>query len=104
MPLLGAYDGIRGRGRGDGVEFRILGQVELWADGKRHDLGPRKARCVLAFLLCELGHPVPAETLVSRIWGDEPSDSALKSLYENVSRLRKSLREEIGRASCRERV
>jgi DNA-binding SARP family transcriptional activator len=75
------------------VKFRILGQVELWAGGKRHDLGPRKARCVLAFLLCELGHPVPAETLASRIWGDEQSDSALKSLYENVSRLRKSLRE-----------
>jgi DNA-binding SARP family transcriptional activator/tetratricopeptide (TPR) repeat protein len=75
------------------VEFRILGQVELWAGGKRHDLGSRKARCVLAFLLCDLGHPVPAETLVSRIWGDEQSDSALKSLYENVSRLRKSLRE-----------
>jgi tetratricopeptide (TPR) repeat protein/DNA-binding SARP family transcriptional activator len=75
------------------VEFRILGLVELWAGGKRHDLGPRKARCVLAFLLCELGHPVPAKTLVSRIWGDEPSDSALKSLHESVSRLRKSLRD-----------
>jgi tetratricopeptide (TPR) repeat protein len=87
---LGTYDGIQGRD--DGVEFRVLGQVELWAGGKRHDLGPRKARCVLAFLLCELGHPVPAETLVRRIWGDEPSDSSIKSLYENVSRLRKSLR------------
>jgi DNA-binding SARP family transcriptional activator/tetratricopeptide (TPR) repeat protein len=74
------------------VEFRILGQVELWANSERHDLGPRKARSVLALLLCELGHPVPAETLVGRVWGDEPSDSALKSLYENVSRLRKSLR------------
>jgi DNA-binding SARP family transcriptional activator/tetratricopeptide (TPR) repeat protein len=75
------------------VEFRILGQVELWTDGKRHDLGSRKARGVLAFLLCELRHPVSAETLVTRIWGDEPPESALKSLYENVSRLRKKLRE-----------
>jgi tetratricopeptide (TPR) repeat protein/DNA-binding SARP family transcriptional activator len=74
------------------VEFRILGQVELWAESTRYDLGPRKARSVLALLLCELGHPIPAETLVTRIWGDESSDSALKSLYESVSRLRKSLR------------
>lgn len=73
------------------MEFRILGQVELWADGKRYDLGSRKERGVLAVLLWEL-RPVPAETLISRIWGSEPSDSALKSLYENVSRLRRSLR------------
>jgi tetratricopeptide (TPR) repeat protein/DNA-binding SARP family transcriptional activator len=73
------------------VEFHILGQVELWAGGKRYPLGSRKERGVLAVLLWEL-RPVPAETLISRIWGDEPSDSAGKSLYENVSRLRKSLR------------
>jgi tetratricopeptide (TPR) repeat protein len=78
-------------GRDNGVEFRILGQVELWADGERHPLGSRKERGVLAVLLWEL-RPVPAETLISRIWGDEPSDSSVKSLYENVSRLRKSLR------------
>jgi DNA-binding SARP family transcriptional activator len=73
------------------VEFRILGRVELWADGNRYELGSRKERGVLAVLLWEL-RPVPAETLISRIWGDEPSDGAAKSLYENVSRLRKSLR------------
>ena len=73
------------------MKFRILGQVELWADGKRYDLGSRKERAVLAILLWER-RPVPAETLISRIWGDEPSDGAVKSLYENVSRLRKSLR------------
>jgi tetratricopeptide (TPR) repeat protein/DNA-binding SARP family transcriptional activator len=73
------------------VEFGILGQVELWASGKRHDLGSRKERGVLAVLLWEL-RPVPAETLISRIWGGEPPDGAMKSLYENVSRLRKTLR------------
>lgn len=73
------------------MEFRILGQVELWSDGERYGLGSRKERGVLAVLLWEL-RPVPADTLISRIWGDEPSDSAVKSLYENVSRLRKSLR------------
>lgn len=73
------------------MEFRILGQVELWAGDRRIDLGSRKERGVLAVLLWEL-RPVPAETLISRIWGDDPADSAGKSLHENVSRLRKSLR------------
>src|ERR1700757_71820 len=89
MSPLGMYDGIHGRN--SGVEFRILGRVELRADEKRIDLGSRKERGVLAVLLWEL-RPVPAETLISRIWGHDPSDSATKSLYENVSRLRKGLR------------
>ena len=74
------------------MEFRILGPVELLSGGKSYKLGARKERGVLAVLLCELGHPIPAETLVSRIWGDDASDGALESLYQNVSRLRKSLR------------
>ena len=74
------------------MEFRILGQVELRAGSERYDLGSRKERCLLAALAWEPGHLVPAEVLVSRIWGDEPTDSAHKSLHELVSRLRKSLR------------
>jgi DNA-binding SARP family transcriptional activator len=74
------------------VEFRILGPVELLNDGESRELGARKERGVLAVLLWELGHPLPAETLISRIWGDEAPDGALESLYQNVSRLRKSLR------------
>jgi tetratricopeptide (TPR) repeat protein/DNA-binding SARP family transcriptional activator len=74
------------------MEFRMLGKPELWAaDGKRHDLGPRKERSVLAVLLLELPHPVSAETLVNRVWGDEPPDSVYNSLYSVVSRLRKRL-------------
>ena len=74
------------------MEFRILGPVELLSGGQSHKLGARKERGVLAILLWELGRPIPAETLVSRIWGDDASDGALESLYQNVSRLRKSLR------------
>jgi tetratricopeptide (TPR) repeat protein/DNA-binding SARP family transcriptional activator len=73
------------------MEFRMLGKPELWADGKRHNLGPRKERSVLAVLLLELPHAVPAETLVNRVWGEESSDSVYNSLYSVVSRLRKRL-------------
>lgn len=71
----------------------MLGRVELWADGKPCKLGSRKERGVLAILLWELGRSVPAETLVSRVWGDEAPDGAVESLYQNVSRLRKRLRD-----------
>jgi tetratricopeptide (TPR) repeat protein/DNA-binding SARP family transcriptional activator len=70
----------------------MLGPIELWAGDIRHDLGSRKERCALAVLLWEPGRHVPAETLVSRIWGDEPPESAHKSLHENLSRLRRRLR------------
>jgi DNA-binding SARP family transcriptional activator/tetratricopeptide (TPR) repeat protein len=78
------------------VEFRILGPVELWADGKQYDLGSRKERCALAVLLWERGRPVPTETLIDRIWGDDPPDQVLTSLYSHVSRLRNQVREASG--------
>src|ERR1700722_6792325 len=71
----------------------MLGPVELLRDGESHKLGARKERGVLAVLLSEVGRPVPADTLVSRIWGDDAPDSASESLYQNVSRLRKRLRD-----------
>jgi tetratricopeptide (TPR) repeat protein/DNA-binding SARP family transcriptional activator len=69
----------------------MLGPVELWADGKRHDLGSRKERCVLAVLLWENGHPVDADALIQKVWGDDRPRKALSSLYSNVSRLRGKL-------------
>jgi len=74
------------------VEFRILGPVEVWTDGRRHELGSRKECCVLAVLLWELGRPIPVDTLLQRVWEADASDKTLSSLYSNVSRLRKKLR------------
>jgi DNA-binding SARP family transcriptional activator len=76
---------------GRGVEFRILGPVELWSGGMRYDLGSRKERCVLAVLLYELGRPIAADTLIGHVWGDDRPAKALNSLYSNVSRLRARL-------------
>ena len=73
------------------MEFRMLGKPELWIDGRRHSLGPRKERSVLAVLLLELPHPVPAEALVNRVWGEAAPDGVYNSLYSVVSRLRKRL-------------
>ena len=33
------------------MEFRVLGPIELWSAGQQFDLGPTRARCVLAILM-----------------------------------------------------
>jgi DNA-binding SARP family transcriptional activator/tetratricopeptide (TPR) repeat protein len=78
------------------VEFRILGPVELWANGQRHDLGSPKERCVLSILLWRLGEPISTDALVDLVWGGNPPDRALTSLYAYVSRLRKVLKRATG--------
>ncbi len=73
------------------MDFRMLGKPELWVGDKPYNLGPRKERHVLAVMLLELPHPVTAETMISRVWGDDWSDGTYNSLYSVVSRLRKRL-------------
>jgi tetratricopeptide (TPR) repeat protein len=78
------------------MEFRVLGPIELWSGGKRHDLGPTRARCVLAVLLLSPGTTVSAEALIDRLWDTEPPPKARESLYVYVARLRASLRHAVG--------
>ncbi|NKZ02941.1 AfsR/SARP family transcriptional regulator [Actinomadura latina] len=73
------------------MEFRVIGPVELWVSGQRRDLGTTKERCVLAVLLLNPRQPVPAETLIRRVWDDEPPAKARQSLYSYVTRLRRRL-------------
>jgi DNA-binding SARP family transcriptional activator len=73
------------------VEFRLLGPVELWDGGERHDLGTRKERCVLAVLLWELGRPITADAIIARVWEADLSGKSLGSFYSTVSRLRTRL-------------
>jgi DNA-binding SARP family transcriptional activator/tetratricopeptide (TPR) repeat protein len=80
-----------GESRRGPVEFRVLGPVELWTAEGEHDLGSAKQRCLLAVLLLAAGRPVPTETLVERVWGTNPPKEASKSLYADISHLRKRL-------------
>jgi tetratricopeptide (TPR) repeat protein/DNA-binding SARP family transcriptional activator len=73
------------------VEFRILGPVEVWAAGRRHDLGSPKEACVLAVLLLAAGRPVSPETLIDHVWGTDPPDKVRGSLWSYVTRLRRIL-------------
>jgi DNA-binding SARP family transcriptional activator/tetratricopeptide (TPR) repeat protein len=72
------------------MELRLLGEVEIWRDGRRLDPGPAKQRCVLAVLGYALA-PVPADVLIERVWGDTARRGARDALYTYITRLRRVL-------------
>src|SRR5215469_18328407 len=78
------------------MEFRVLGPIELWSDGRQQDLGPARERRVLAILLLTPRTIVPAETLIDRLWDTRPPAKARESLSAYLARLRASLRQAVG--------
>ena len=70
------------------MEFRILGDVEALADGRRLDIGAARQRCVLVALLVDVNRLVPTDQLIDRIWSDELPHRARNSLAGYLSRLR----------------
>ena len=53
------------------MEFRILGPLEVCADGAPVDLGPPKQRALLALLLLDVDRVVPTDRILEQLWGDE---------------------------------
>ncbi|HCU92701.1 MAG TPA: hypothetical protein DHU96_08135 [Actinobacteria bacterium] len=78
------------------MEFRVLGPIELWSAGQQRDLGPTRARCVLATLLLTPRTIVPADALIDRLWDMRPPPKARESLSVYIARLRGSLRQALG--------
>ncbi|MEU1179236.1 tetratricopeptide repeat protein [Streptomyces sp. NPDC005820] len=61
--------------------------------GRPVDLGPAKRRTLLAALLVDAGRWVSAETLIDRVWGEEPPAQVRATLYAHVARIRRVLAE-----------
>ena len=74
------------------VQLRLLGPVELLVDGAGVPLGPARQRTVLAALAVDAGRPVPVETLIERVWDDDPPARVRTVVYSYVARLRRVLR------------
>jgi DNA-binding SARP family transcriptional activator/tetratricopeptide (TPR) repeat protein len=74
-----------------GVRIQLLGPVEVRVDGRRVELGTPRERCVLAVLAVDAGHVVSLDTLIDRVWGQEPPLRARNALYVYVARLRQRL-------------
>jgi predicted ATPase/DNA-binding SARP family transcriptional activator len=71
-----------------GVEFRVLGPLEVVEDGRPLHLGTRKQRTLLALLLLKAGGVVPRDRLVEELWHGKPPRAAEATLRSYLSRLR----------------
>jgi DNA-binding SARP family transcriptional activator len=72
-------------------EFRILGSLDVISDQGPLTLGGSKQRALLALLLLNAGRVVPTDTLVDQLWGERPPRTAVTSLQNFLSQLRKLL-------------
>jgi DNA-binding SARP family transcriptional activator/outer membrane protein assembly factor BamB len=76
------------------VEVRILGPVEVVADGQPLELHAGTEQALLALLALHAGEPLAAERVIDAIWGDEPPPSAREMVRLYVGRLRRLLGED----------
>ncbi|MDG4820812.1 BTAD domain-containing putative transcriptional regulator [Asanoa sp. WMMD1127] len=74
------------------MRVALLGSVQAFAvDGTPIELSGARLRMLLARLALDAGHPVPAEALISDLWGEEARVDAAGALHSLVARLRRAL-------------
>jgi DNA-binding SARP family transcriptional activator len=71
------------------MRFRLLGPLEVRAGEGWRGIGAPKWRSVLATLLIDAGQIVPADRLISEVWGDAPPAKAPNLISIYVLRLRR---------------
>ena len=74
-----------------GLEFGLLGPMQVRVAGAELELGGIKQRALLALLLLQLNEPVSTDRLIDSLWGAVPPPTAGKMVHLFVSRLRKQL-------------
>ncbi|MFB7912790.1 BTAD domain-containing putative transcriptional regulator [Streptomyces sp. NPDC056061] len=76
------------------MEFEIvlLGPVELRVNGHGEALGTPKARTMAAALAVDAGRPLSIDTLIHRLWDDNPPGKPRASLHAYATRIRQRLR------------
>jgi DNA-binding SARP family transcriptional activator/tetratricopeptide (TPR) repeat protein len=78
------------------VELRVLGDVEVWVEGERVEVGHARQRCVLAVLACDANRVVTVPQLLERGWDGPLPHRARQVVAGYVSRLRRVLGGENG--------
>jgi DNA-binding SARP family transcriptional activator len=84
---------------GGQVEFRLFGELEVLSAGRSLAVGTPRQQAVLAVLVVDARRPVAIDTLVNRVWGNDPPANPRAVLYSHLSRIRRLL----GPAVCVER-
>jgi DNA-binding SARP family transcriptional activator len=72
-----------------GLSFGLLGSLEVEDEGRPVGIGGQKQRALLAILALNAGRIVSTDRLVDLLWGEEPPKTAVTSLQNFVSQLRK---------------
>jgi SARP family transcriptional regulator, regulator of embCAB operon len=75
-----------------GLEFGVLGPLQLSVKGTPVPLGARRQRAVLAMLMINRNRGVGVESLINAVWHESPVPAARASIHSYVSNLRRLLR------------
>ena len=74
-----------------GIEYRLLGRLEVLRDGAPVDLGSHRQRALLALLLANAGTVLSTDRILDELWGDTGAADKHSSLWVYVSGLRGAL-------------
>lgn len=77
------------------MEYRILGPLEVWAEGRQIRLAGSRQRALLALLLINANEVVSSDRLIEELWESKPPDSGTKALRVRISQLRKLLPDDV---------
>jgi DNA-binding SARP family transcriptional activator len=80
------------------MEFRVLGPTEVLDGGRLVPLPGGRGRALLALLVLHAGETVSADRLIDELWGESPPATARTVVHGLVSRLRRVLEPERGKA------
>ncbi|MGI5174900.1 BTAD domain-containing putative transcriptional regulator [Dactylosporangium sp. CA-152071] len=70
------------------MDYRVLGLVGAWLDGRPVPVSGTKPRTVLAALVLAANEPVSADRLIDVTWGPRSPASAQRILHQYISKLR----------------
>src|SRR5215211_5200497 len=73
------------------LEFRLLGPLEVWREGRPLRLRGERQRALLALLLLHANEVVPRERLIEELFGGDASETGANALQVGISRLRRLL-------------
>jgi DNA-binding SARP family transcriptional activator len=73
------------------AEFRLLGPLEVVANGHVVEIGSARQRIVLSMLLLQTNQAVPLGRLVDAVWADTPPTTFKSQIQACVSALRRQL-------------
>ncbi|MFF2146435.1 BTAD domain-containing putative transcriptional regulator [Kitasatospora sp. NPDC058190] len=78
------------------VVFRVLGPLDVRADGNPVQLSGARQRIVLAMLLLSAGRVVSVDTLAEAVWQGNPPNTFVNQIAICVSGLRKAFKASVG--------